>query len=134
MNNPRTLAIFNLLGGAAVLTVNTLANTLPINGLNTGEVSRFYPNLFVPAGFTFSIWSVIYLLMLGFMALSGSGERITIKGADGKAVKQPVALDTDGSALPPGTKPLVINNGEGVDIYAQTDFGTLFGNPSIYPS
>jgi len=70
MNKPRTLAILNLLGGIAVLTVNTLANTLPINGLNTGEVSRFYPNLFVPAGFTFSIWSVIYLLMLGFMALS----------------------------------------------------------------
>ena len=71
---------------------------------------------------------------VGFMQLTGSGERETIKGADGKAVKQPVALDTDGSALPPGTKPLVINNNEGVDIYAQSDFGTLFGNPSIYPS
>ncbi len=70
MNKPRTLAILNLLGGVTVLTVNALANALPINGLNTGEVSRFYPNLFVPAGFTFSIWSVIYLLMLGFMALS----------------------------------------------------------------
>jgi hypothetical protein len=70
MNKARTLAILNLLGGASVLVVNTLANTLPINGLNTGEVSRMYPNLFVPAGFTFSIWSVIYLLMLGFMALS----------------------------------------------------------------
>lgn len=70
MNKPRTLAILNLLGGTAVLAVNALANTLPINGLNTGEVSRFYPNLFVPAGFTFSIWSVIYLLMLGFMAIS----------------------------------------------------------------
>ena len=70
MNKPRTLAILNLLGGTGVLAVNALANALPINGLNTGEVSRFYPNLFVPAGFTFSIWSIIYLLMLGFMAIS----------------------------------------------------------------
>lgn len=70
MNKPKSLAILNLLGGFMVLAVNTLANTLPINGLNTGEVSRLYPNLFVPAGFTFSIWSIIYLLMLGFMAIS----------------------------------------------------------------
>ncbi len=70
MNKPRSLAILNLLGGFSVLTVNTLANVLPINGVNTGQVSRLYPNLFVPAGFTFSIWSVIYLLMLGFMAIS----------------------------------------------------------------
>jgi hypothetical protein len=70
MNKPTSLAILNLLGGFTVLVVNTLANTLPINGLNTGEVSRLYPNLFVPAGFTFSIWSIIYYLMLGFMAIS----------------------------------------------------------------
>lgn len=70
MNKPRLLALLNLAGGALVLVMNGLANALPINGLNTGEVSRLYPNLFVPAGFTFSIWSIIYLLMLGFMALS----------------------------------------------------------------
>ncbi len=50
-----------------VLTVNALANLLPINGLNTGEVSALYPSLFTPAGFTFSIWSVIYLLLIGFV-------------------------------------------------------------------
>lgn len=70
MNKPRLLAILNLAGGILVLAVNSLANALPINGLNTGQVSGLYPNLFVPAGFTFSIWSVIYLLMLGYMALS----------------------------------------------------------------
>jgi benzodiazapine receptor len=66
MSNPRLIAILNLFGWAGVLTVNTLANSLPINGYNTGQVSAFYPNLFVPAGFTFAIWSVIYLLMTGF--------------------------------------------------------------------
>lgn len=47
-----------------VIAVNALANILPINGLNTGQVSGFYPNAFVPAGFTFSIWGIIYLMLL----------------------------------------------------------------------
>ena len=46
----------------SVILVNALANILPINGYNTGQVSEFYPNYFVPAGFTFSIWGIIYLL------------------------------------------------------------------------
>lgn len=42
---------------------NVAANALPLNGRNTGEVSAAYPNLFTPAGVTFAIWSVIYLLL-----------------------------------------------------------------------
>ena len=49
-----------------VIAVNALANILPINGYNTGQISAFYPNAFVPAGFTFSIWGVIYLLLLAY--------------------------------------------------------------------
>lgn len=49
-----------------VIGVNALANILPINGFNTGQISGFYPNYFVPAGFTFSIWGVIYLLLLNY--------------------------------------------------------------------
>ena len=49
-----------------VIAVNALANILPINGYNTGQISAFYPNAFVPAGFTFSIWGVIYLLLLSY--------------------------------------------------------------------
>lgn len=48
---------------AAMVTVNALANILPINGVNTGQVSDSYPNLFAPAGVTFSIWGLIYLLL-----------------------------------------------------------------------
>ena len=62
--------ILNLVGFALVLTFNALANILPINGYNTGQVSAFYPNYFVPAGFTFSIWGVIYLLLMGFVICS----------------------------------------------------------------
>jgi hypothetical protein len=49
-----------------VIAVNALANMLPINGYNTGQVSAFYPNAFVPAGFTFSIWGIIYLLLFSY--------------------------------------------------------------------
>lgn len=47
----------------AMVFVNFLANTLPINNRNTGEISNSYPNLFAPAGLTFSIWWLIYLLL-----------------------------------------------------------------------
>lgn len=64
--NSKLLATLNLVALAGVLTINTLAIMLPINGMSTGELSELYPSLFTPAGFTFSIWSVIYLLLIGF--------------------------------------------------------------------
>lgn len=48
-----------------MVTVNALANILPINGIGTGEISDSYANLFAPAGITFAIWGVIYILLLG---------------------------------------------------------------------
>jgi len=62
----KLLATLNLLALAGVLTINTLAIMIPINGMSTGELSELYPSLFTPAGFTFSIWSVIYLMLIGF--------------------------------------------------------------------
>lgn len=47
-----------------MVTMNALANILPINGLNTGQISDSFENLFAPAGITFSIWGVIYLMLL----------------------------------------------------------------------
>lgn len=47
-----------------MLITNILANTLPINGITTGAVSDSYENLFAPAGITFTIWGVIYLLLM----------------------------------------------------------------------
>lgn len=50
-----------------VLFVNYLANSLPLNGITTGELSALYPNYFVPAGITFSIWGIIYLLLIVYV-------------------------------------------------------------------
>ncbi len=63
----RTLQIANIVGFVLVIVMNYLAVNLPINGYTTGELSDLYPNLFVPAGFTFSIWGVIYLLLIIFI-------------------------------------------------------------------
>lgn len=50
----------------SVLVVNTLANIVPINGQQTGEISDRFPVLFVPAGYVFSIWGLIYALLIAF--------------------------------------------------------------------
>ncbi len=64
-----TLKIINVAAFVLMVVMNYLANALPINNKTTGELSAEYPNLFVPAGITFSIWGVIYLLLLGFVVL-----------------------------------------------------------------
>ncbi|MFP4645962.1 MAG: tryptophan-rich sensory protein [Candidatus Woesearchaeota archaeon] len=51
----------------AMVVVNYLANSLPINNRSTGAISDSYPNLFAPAGVTFSIWGLIYLLLAGYV-------------------------------------------------------------------
>lgn len=58
-----SLSTLNLLGFVGTVTVNALANILPINNITTGELSDLYPNLFVPAGLTFAIWGLIYVLL-----------------------------------------------------------------------
>jgi hypothetical protein len=62
----RVFQLGNVLSFVAVVVVNSLANILPLNNVSTGELSDSYPNYFVPAGYVFSIWLVIYLLLLGF--------------------------------------------------------------------
>lgn len=49
-----------------VIAVNAAANIVPINGVNTGEVSALYPTGFTPAGWVFAIWSLIYVGLLAF--------------------------------------------------------------------
>ena len=53
--------IANILSVVLALTVNILASALPLNGQNTGEISDRFQVYFVPAGYVFAIWGVIYL-------------------------------------------------------------------------
>jgi len=50
----------------AMVAMNALANTLPLFGNTTADVSRSYPTLFTPAPFTFSVWGVIYAGLAAF--------------------------------------------------------------------
>lgn len=63
----------NLFLFAGMIIMNYLANALPLNNVTTGQLSDSYPNLFVPAGITFSIWGVIYLLLAIFCVIQFTG-------------------------------------------------------------
>lgn len=58
--------VLNVMLFAMTVVLNGLANALPLNGLTTGEISDSFRSLFVPAGYTFSIWGVIYVGLLAF--------------------------------------------------------------------
>jgi hypothetical protein len=61
----------------ATVVINGLANALPLNGLTTGEISDSFPVFFVPAGYVFGIWGLIYLGLIAFtiyQALPGQRE------------------------------------------------------------
>lgn len=62
----KTLQVLNWGFFIIMVATNYLANALPFNNKTTGQLSDQYPNLFVPAGITFSIWGIIYLLLLIF--------------------------------------------------------------------
>ena len=72
--NTNLLRTFNTLGLVFLITINMLAVILPLGGKTTGELSDLYPNLFVPSGFTFAIWSVINILLLIFIGYQWYGK------------------------------------------------------------
>ncbi|MFI3283559.1 MAG: TspO/MBR family protein [Erysipelotrichaceae bacterium] len=59
------------------ILVNASANLLPLNGKLSKDISDMYRNLFTPASYTFSIWSLIYLLLafyVGYMVIKKFNE------------------------------------------------------------
>ena len=48
------------------ISVNVLSNALPFNGLSAPEIADSFDVYFVPAGYVFSIWSVIYLGLIAY--------------------------------------------------------------------
>jgi benzodiazapine receptor len=70
MSSSRNLILLqgaNVAAFVATLLVNALANTGALNGKTTGEISDLYPTLITPAGYVFSIWGIIYTLLLVFI-------------------------------------------------------------------
>ena len=63
----KTLQIANIIAFVATVFINYLSNTGAINGTTIGDVSDSMKNLFTPAGYAFSIWGLIYVMLLGFV-------------------------------------------------------------------
>jgi hypothetical protein len=56
-----------LVAAIAMIAVNWLANALPLNGKTTGSISDSFPVYFVPAGYVFSIWGLIYVGVIAYV-------------------------------------------------------------------
>jgi benzodiazapine receptor len=56
----------NILSVVLAITINILASALPLNGQNTGEISDRFQVYFVPAGYVFSIWFIIFVGWVAF--------------------------------------------------------------------
>lgn len=54
------------IGVFVTIVVNMLAVLLPLNGKSTASISDQFDVFFVPANYVFSIWSLIYIGLIGF--------------------------------------------------------------------
>jgi hypothetical protein len=50
----------------ATIVINILADALPINGLGTGAILDSFHVYFVPAGYVFAIWGIIYIGLIAY--------------------------------------------------------------------
>lgn len=75
MNKDRLGQLLILGAVVATLAVNVLANTLPLNGLLTAEISDRFRVYFTPAGYVFSIWGLIYLGLIGYAIYQARPDR-----------------------------------------------------------
>jgi translocator protein len=74
-SNGNLIRYGNILAFLVVVIVNSIAGAIGINGRQTGAISDKYATLIAPAGYVFSIWGVIYLLLLGYVAYQVSAKR-----------------------------------------------------------
>ena len=78
--------IITVIAVVATIVVNTLANILPFNGQETGAISDRFAIYFVPAGYVFSIWGLIYLGLIAyaiFQALPAQRENPRLRSIGG---------------------------------------------------
>src|SRR3546814_8546952 len=69
----KILPIANGIALMITIAINYLSNTGIFNGNTMKTVSDKYFNYFIPAGYAFSIWGLIYLGLLGFVFYTGWG-------------------------------------------------------------
>ncbi len=70
------------------IVFNYLSNTGIFNDKTIADVSRQYQNLFTPADYAFSIWGLIYLLLIGFVFYTGRSLFTTSKNEEDLVVEK----------------------------------------------
>ncbi len=84
MNKHFLRSITVILTTLGAIFVNGLAVALPLNGQNTGAISDQFKVFFVPAGYVFSIWGIIYVGMISYavyQALPGQANNTRLQSA-----------------------------------------------------
>jgi hypothetical protein len=78
----KLLQIGNGIAFVSVVFINYLSNTGLLNNTTIGSVSDGLNSLFTPAGYAFSIWGLIYLLLLGFAIYQGRSLFVNVRDDD----------------------------------------------------
>jgi translocator protein len=66
MNKDRFRQLCVVFATLVMISVNALANIIPFNGLTTGAISDQFKVFFVPDGYVFSIWGLIYIALIAY--------------------------------------------------------------------
>ena len=83
MNKDRVRQVLVIVATVATVALNIVASSLPLNGQTTGEISDRFEVYFVPAGYVFSIWGLIYLWLAAYsvyQALPAQRENPRLRG------------------------------------------------------
>jgi hypothetical protein len=78
----KILQISNGIALLSTIFINYLSNTGLLNNTTIGEISNSYRSLFTPAGYTFAIWGIIYLLLFAFAIYQGRSLVVKVKNDD----------------------------------------------------
>ncbi|WP_434037057.1 tryptophan-rich sensory protein [Formosa sp. 4Alg 33] len=78
----KQLQIANGFSFVCMVILNYVSNTGLLNNTTIGEVSKQYNTLFTPAGYAFSIWGLIYVLVLGFVIYQGRSLFVKVRDDD----------------------------------------------------
>jgi benzodiazapine receptor len=65
-NEDRMRSVLVIVATIATIVFNALAATGYVNGITPAAISAKYPTVLTPAGYAFSIWTLIYLGLLAF--------------------------------------------------------------------
>ncbi|WP_299337107.1 tryptophan-rich sensory protein [uncultured Psychroserpens sp.] len=78
----KALQVLNGIALVATIIMNYLSNTGQMNNTTIGEVSGRLRSLFTPASYAFSIWGIIYVLLIGFIIYQGRSLFVKVRDDD----------------------------------------------------